>query len=196
MLLVTAVLGMCFAIAALQYRRATKRDFEVTAVRPITDNFVSSVGYSNGRILWLRVNAIDPHHPNGFDEWVVPISMDMYSNAGAFGPYKTFGDDELKKVVTAHPHLRALDLRSSAVTDAGLCHLSNLKQLEWLWLDDQQSSATGLALLHNIPSLRKIWLPLDSVDNQLLDELRNALRDCIMENSSNLDEVMPIPEST
>ena len=196
MLVATAVLGMCFAIAALQYRRATIRAFQFSVVRPITDNFVSSVGYSNGHILWLRLNSIDPHHPNGYDEWIVPIEMDVSRNDGSFGPYKSLGDQQLKTMVTENPYIRALDLRGSSVSDAGLLHLSKLKQLEWLWLDAQQSTATGVSALHNLTSLRKIWLPIDNVDGQLIEGLRNARSDCRVENTADLQEGILEPEST
>lgn len=124
-LLAMTVTAVCLAIAVLQYRRLQTQSFVQASVRGITDKHVSSVGYANGRILWLRANGIDPHHPNGFDQWIVPIEMDMFSNDGAIGTYQDFDDHALRTFVNAHPHVRAIDIRNSAVTDDGVRHLAN-----------------------------------------------------------------------
>ena len=195
-LVTLAVFAGCLAIVSVQLRRAAKQRFVVGTVRPIVDDFVASVGYSNGRILWLRVNAISPHHPGYFTgytaeelrqefvEWAVPVSMDMYINDGSFGTYKTFGDNELKRFVAEHRHIRALDLRHSGVTDAGLGVLSKLKQLEWLWIDGNQSTELGLSHLHDLHSLRTIRLDLQSIDGDLIVALEDALDNCEIENNS------------
>lgn len=146
-LLVMAGLAACLSVGLIQFRRVQKQSFVETSVWPIVDKHVSSVGYVSGRILWLRVNDINPHHPNRFDQWIVPITMDVFINYGDFGPYAAFDDHSLRKFATEHPHVRALDLRHSAVTDAGLRQLAKLKQLEWLWLDDNQSTDSGLSHL-------------------------------------------------
>ena len=115
---------------------------------------------ANDRIVWLRVNNFDAHHPNHNDEWIVPIRMDVARNHESIGHYKTFGDHELKIFVNSHPHLRALDVRNSGVTSAGLSHLRELKQLEWLWLDSNQATVAGLASLNELSSLRTVWLTI------------------------------------
>jgi hypothetical protein len=195
-LVALAVFAACLAIVTALFRRSARQSFVVETVLPIIDDYVASVGYSNGRILWLRVNDIDPHHPSyftgytteqiaeEFHQWAVPMYMEMYINDGSFGPYKTFGDYELRKFVAEHPHIRALDLRHSGVTDAGLIAVSKLKRLEWLWLDSNQSTELGLAHLHDVPSLRTIRLDLQSIDPELIGALRNALENCDIENNS------------
>ncbi len=187
-LLVMAGLAVCLSIALFQLRRVQKQSFVEMSVRPIIEKHVSSVGYASGRILWLRVNDIDPHHPNGFDQWAVPITMDMYINNGSFGPYGAFDNHALRMFVTDHPHVRALDLRHSAVTDAGLRHLTKLKQLEWLWLDDSQSTDSGLSYLHGLNSLQTIGLDPNSTDPELVRVLQETLVDCRIVNNSNVDE--------
>lgn len=114
--------------------------------------------------------------------------MDMGINDGSFGPYKKFGDHQLRRFVSEHPHLRALDVRDSGVTDAGLIAVSKLKRLQWLWLDSNQSTELGLSHLHNVPSLRTIRLDLHSIDTELIGELENALVSCEIENNSDSAE--------
>ena len=60
--------------------------------------------------------TLAPNHPNQFDEWIVPLAMDVASNDGSIGTYKDFGDRELKAFVAAHPYLRVVDVRNSQVT--------------------------------------------------------------------------------
>ena len=65
MLALVILLSIGFAVAGILHRRAALRRFQQTVVRPITSEFVSSVGYTNGRVLWLRLNSINPEHPKG-----------------------------------------------------------------------------------------------------------------------------------
>lgn len=186
--LVIALLAICMAIILVQFRRVQRQAFVANSVRPLIEKHVSSVGYANRQIVWLRVNDIDPHHANHFDQWAVPITMDMYINNGSFGPYSTFDDKALRKFVTDHPHVRALDLRDSGVTDDGLRNLTKLKQLEWLWLDGSQSTAIGLSHLHGLRSLRTAGLDLDSIDPALIRTLKRALASCTIESYTNASE--------
>ena len=188
-LLVIAVLSACFSVALIQFRRVRKQRFVETSVRPIIEKHVSSVGYVSGRILWLRANDIDPHHPNRFDQWIVPIKMNVYFNQGDFGPYAKFDDRALRKVVNEHPYIRALDLRHSAVTDAGLRHLAKLKQVEWLWLDVSQSTDSGLSYLNGLDSLRIVVLDLNATDIELVRLLREAVPDCRIVDHSCLEQI-------
>lgn len=114
------------AVIAILGRTVLERRFVNSKVVPITATYVSSVGYGNGQIVWLRANDVSPHHPNHFDEWIVPMEMDVASNDGTIGTYKKFGDRELKSFVAEHPYLRALDARDSLVTCDGLIHPSEL----------------------------------------------------------------------
>ena len=188
-LLVMAGLAACLSVALIQFRRVQKQSFVETSVRPIIDKHVSSVGYVSGRILWLRVNDIDPHHPNRFDQWIVPITMNVGTNYGDFGPYAAFNDHTLQMFANKHPHVRALDLRHSAVTDAGLRHLAKLKQLEWLWLDNSQSTDSGFSHLYGLDSLQTIVLDLNATDIELVRVLREALVDCRIVDNSNLADI-------
>lgn len=158
-------------------------------MRPILDRHVSSVGYVSGRIVWLRANDINPHHPNRFDQWIVPIKMNVGINYGDFGPYAAFDDYALRKFAIEHPHVRALDLRHSAVTDAGLRHLAKLKQLEWLWLDNSQSTDSGLSHLYGLDSLQTIVLDLNATDIELVRVLRETLVDCRIVDNSDLADI-------
>ncbi|MBB3210748.1 hypothetical protein FHS27_006596 [Rhodopirellula rubra] len=188
-LLVMAALGASFSVALIQFRRVQKQSFVKKSVRPIIDKHVSSVGYVNGRIVWLRANDIDPHHPNEFDQWIVPITMNVYINSGDFGPYAAFDNHALRKFATEHPHVRALDLRHSSVTDAGLRHLAKLKQLEWLWLDDSQSTDSGLSYLYGLDALQTIVLELNATDIELVRVLRETLVDCRIIDNSDLEHI-------
>jgi len=113
MLIGCTLVGICCAIAAFYGRQALNQRFILSNVLPITENYVSSVGYANNRIVWLRINNIDAHHPNHFDEWIVPIAMNVASNDGLIWKYKDFGYSELKAFVMEQPYLRALDVRRS-----------------------------------------------------------------------------------
>ena len=197
------LLAACLALVATRIRQVAKRDFVAETVRPIINEFVASVGYSNGRILWLRVNNIDPHHPGffrgyteaevqeGAHQWVVPIAMDMYSNDGSFGPYRTFGDFQLKEFVSDHPHLRALDLRHSGVTDAGLVAVSKLRELQWLWLDRAQSTELGLSQLHEMSSLRMIQFDVPTMDAPWVGALQGAIAHCEFKNNADSADSLP-----
>lgn len=176
------------AVVAMFGRSESEQRFVNSAVVPITETYVSSVGYTNGRIVWLRANNLSPHHPNHFDEWIVPIAMDVASNDGSIGGYKGFGDRELRAFVVEHPYLRALDVRDSEVTCDGLIHLAKLKQLEWLWLDASQATASGLVSIEGLSSLRTVWLPLAKLDTAIVDRLRQAMPNCTFEDSDLLAE--------
>ena len=191
MLIGCTLVGICCAIAAFYGRQALNQRFILSDVLPITENYVSSVGYANGRIVWLRVNNIDAHHPNHFDEWIVPIAMNVASNDGLIGKYKDFGDLELKAFVMEQPYLRALDVRRSQVTCEGMIHLEKLKQLEWLWLDKNQATEAGLASLNDLSSLRTVWLPLKEIESDFVERLRVALPAGKFEDSSLQKENLP-----
>ena len=178
MLVVFAAISICLAVFTPWYWQARQQTFAKSVVYPIGRTFVSSIGYANDRILWLRFNAIDPAHPNGYDEWIVPIPMDMYYNDGAIGNYSTFADGDLQDIVNKHHHLRAVDLRTTAVTDVGLRHLSELKRLEWLWLDDTKCTEEGRAALRHLSSLRSLVLEVGVEDAELIDELKDSLPLC------------------
>ena len=191
-LLAVAAVAVCLAIILFEYRRVQRRKFVEASVLPIVRNYVASVGYSNGRILWLRVNDIDPHHTNHVDQWTVPISMDMYINDGSFGPYRSFNNSALQIFVADHPHVRALDLRRSSVTDVGLRHLGKLKQLEWLWLDPNQATDSGLTHLHDMPALHTIGIDVNRIDPEGIRLRKHAIDDYRIVIKSNAD---PIPTS-
>ena len=159
-----------------------KRRFEENVIDPITRNFVSSVGTANGSVVWLRLNSLDPHHPNGYDQWVVPANIvEMYINDGQCGgPYRSFQDHDLERIVSEHPRLQALDLRSTAVTDEGLSHLARLSELKWLWLDPAQCSDQAPGRLHTNSSLQSLWLDPDSVSAEALTELEKSLPKCVI----------------
>lgn len=79
-------------------------------------------------------------------------------------------------------------------TAGGLRSLSDLKRLEWLWLDDSHCTETGLALLRGLRPLRAIWLNFDDVDTELLDDRRNAKPACKIVDLQGREEV-PLPSS-
>ncbi len=187
-LIAMTLLGILMAVTALFGRKALEQHFVNSTVVPITETYVSSVGYANGRIVWMRANRVSPHHPNHFDEWIVPMAMDVASNDGSIGTYKGFGDRELIAFVAEHPYLRALDVRDSQVTSGGLSQLAKLEQLEWLWLDVSQATESGLASIEGLSSLRTVWLPLAKIDTVVVDRLRLAMQNCKFEDSGLLVE--------
>lgn len=176
------------AVVSMFGHSALERRFVDSTVVPITETYVSSVGYANGKIVWLRANNVSPHHPNHFDEWIVPIAMDVASNDGSIGKYKNFGDPELNAFVVEHPYLRALDVRDSQVTSDGLIHLAKLQQLEWLWLDVSQGTESGLVSIEGLSSLRTVWLPLAKLDKAIVDRIRLSMPKCKFEDSDLLVE--------
>lgn len=187
-LIAMTLLGILMAVVAMFGRKVLEQRFVDSKVVPITATYVSSVGYANSRIIWLRANNISPHHPNHFEECRVPIAMDVASNDGELGKYKSFGDPELRDFVAEHPYLRALDVRDSQVTYDGLRHIAKLKQLEWLWLDASQATQSGLVRIDGLSSLRMVWLPLAKLDSAVVDRLRQAMPNCKFADSDLLVE--------
>ena len=182
-------LSVLLAIGSAVFHRSMKRKFIATTIDPITRTFVSSVGTCDGRVIWLRLNALDPHHLNGYDQWAVPAPISaMYINDGRSGfKYSSFHDDDLERVVKRHPYLQALDLRDTAVTEAGMRHVAKLRELKWLWLDDAQCSDDGLKPLSQITTLQSVCLNPDVPSLEAMSELTNALPDCEFTDSRHPD---------
>ena len=180
LLLTLVVLAVCFAVAGVRLRLRASRRFEAR-VSPITQKFVCSVGHTGGRIVWLRFNSIDPHHPEAKDspKYEVPVQMSMWINDGrGGGPYKALQDVDIARIVNEHPYLLACDLRGTHVTGDGLAHLRKLKRLQWLWLDDRQCTEAGIAELNGISSLRTVWIEKKKSDSAIITKLATENPDC------------------
>jgi len=190
MLLLFVALGIAFSAFASWYWHSRTEKYRRSVVYPLGSKYVSSIGYANEQILFLRLNAIDPLEPRGPLDlpWCVPINMDMYSNDGWTGKCRAFTDADLEKVVKRHRRIRALDLRSSSVSDAGLRHLDALKQLQWLWLDRRHCSEKGLMYVRELSALRSLFVELDNDDPSLLLDLRNQLPGVFWRNVSSCVE--------
>ena len=63
-------------------------------------------------------------------------------------------DEQLGELVDALPALKQLDLSRTQVTDAGLVHLSRLKNLEQLWLSGTSVTDAGLLHLSGLKNLK------------------------------------------
>jgi hypothetical protein len=63
-------------------------------------------------------------------------------------------DDRGSEVFGKLPHLRILQLSETSISDATLCHLSNLNKLEWLDLSGTKINGNGLAHLANLSRLK------------------------------------------
>ena len=77
------------------------------------------------------------------------------------------------------------------MTSEGLIHLEKLKQLKWLWLDRDQATEAGLAILKDLSALRTVWLPLEEMEGDSVERLRVALPACKFEDSSLQKEILP-----
>jgi hypothetical protein len=150
------------AVGAMFGRNVLEQRFVDSTVVPITETYVSSVGYASSRIVWLRANKVSSHHPNHFDAWIVPMAMDVASNDGSIGTYKGVDDRELKAFVVEHSYFRSMDVRDSQVTSGGLIQLAKLEQLEWLLRDVSQATESGLASIEGLSSFRTVWFRLQN----------------------------------
>ena len=97
--------------------------------------------------------------------------------------------------------LKNLDLEGTKITDAGLAHLSHLTALHWLSLKHTQVTGTGLSHLKDLPlpnllldhcpvenaavpdliampSLQRLGIQRTYIDEQHVEELKEALPDC------------------
>ncbi len=74
--------------------------------------------------------------------------------------------------------LRHLDLCSTKLSDAGLEHLSGLASLEEFDIGSTHVTASGLRHLKHLASLKKLSLPSELAGSEALKELQTALPKC------------------
>ena len=178
-LLTVAGLAACFSVALIQLRRVQKENFVETSVRPITDKHVSSVGYLDGRILWLRVNDISPHHP----QQIRPVDC--------ANPYGRPNQWRVIWAMYCVQRSRTEDVREQTFKRSRFGLATFGRHRRWIASSEQTQAARmacgsmtasrqnlGLSHLHRLDSLQTIVLELNATDVELVRELQEALGDC------------------
>ena len=175
LLIATAVFGVCLAFNLWVLQHMSEQLSLARSVRPILQNYKSTIGTRSGQVVWLSVNAIPPHETLGGIGESDRIGCSRWFEGS--GAQKPFGDPDLAGISHQHQELRYLDLRQSSVTENGLRHLQNLNALERLWLDPSQCTTAGLAHLQDLASLKELSIDSRNIDGDL-GSLREALPDC------------------
>ena len=91
--------------------------------------------------------------------------------------YYDLNDQELASftdVLQAFPELRALQLKSRKITDAGVAHLRSLPRLQVMALEDVAITDTGLAHLKALTQLQELSLKGTKVTETGIRELQTA----------------------
>jgi hypothetical protein len=94
---------------------------------------------------------------------------------------RPFDDAALKQLIprlNTFSVFNTLDLRGTAVTDQGLTHLTDLNNIEELYLDDAEISDAGLKILARFKSLKRIMLNNTAVTKRGVDGLQAAFSNC------------------
>ena len=92
------------------------------------------------------------------------------------GPDRTDVSDQEMRLVSAFTGLQRLDLQMSAITDAGLAHLAELRLLQSLDLTDCRVTSAGLKHLSGMPHLADLKLVRTNVTSDGLKHLTGCPR--------------------
>ncbi|OAI48939.1 hypothetical protein AYO44_06530 [Planctomycetaceae bacterium SCGC AG-212-F19] len=93
------------------------------------------------------------------------------------GCHTNTSDAELAKLQPQLRHLFILDC--TKITDAGLAHLKDKTNLEFLFINRSPITDKGLAELHSLPKLRKLYLRYcNGVTEEGIEALQVKLPDC------------------
>jgi hypothetical protein len=108
----------------------------------------------------------------GFGLFRHVLGPSIYRRADRVGiDGRAFGNDDLRHLEDLR-HVQVLDLRMTAVTDAGLVHLKGLAKLDRLNLSGTQITDAGLAHLRNLPEITVLDLHRTQVTDAGLEHLR------------------------
>ncbi len=179
LLIAMIVFNLCVCFLNIVYQHLKERSEIVRLVHPILQNYVSTVGFENGDIVWLSMNDSEPADDDVFQARLQFGNAHFYAGTkNARQGTKSFGDVDLAEIISKHRTLRALDLRQTGVTDQGLVHLSELAELKWLWLDPSQCTEVGLAHLEGLSNLRELMVDNETASPESLTKLHDALPKC------------------
>ncbi len=179
LLIAMVVFNVCTCFLNLVFRHLWEQ-YEISRlVHPILQNYVSTVGFENGDVVWLSMNDSGPLADDVFQARLqFGDAHFCAATKNARQGAKSFGDVDLVEIVSEHGALRVLDLRQTEVTDRGLVHLSELAELEWLWLDPSQCTEIGLAHLEGLTNLRELIIDDEAASPESLTRLHDALPKC------------------
>lgn len=178
LLIATAVLGVCLAFNLWVIQRASEQLSIARSADPILQEYESTIGILEGKVVWLSLNSIPPYDTLGGIEESNRIGVGRWFSGVPDEMYKPFGDSDLANISSDLQQLRYLDLRESIVTEKGLRHLKELNALEQLWLDPSQCTPVGLAHLHDLANLKKISIEPGTMTEDDLAKLRQLLSGC------------------
>ena len=105
---------------------------------------------------------------------IVPLSDTdpwLQANASVAGP--DFGDAELAKMAPLGANLRWLDLSGTKITDAGLCQVATMGNLERLYLQRTAVTDSGLKVIQPLANLHYLNLYSTAVTDEGLTTLRS-----------------------
>jgi uncharacterized membrane protein/mono/diheme cytochrome c family protein len=128
------------------------------APRDLNDALAKAAGLSAQQS--IAITALSPKEP-----W-------LQCNASIAGT--NFGDQDLAKLAALGPNLRWLDLGGTAVTDAGLAHLSTMPNLTRLHLERTRVTDVGLArigALHDLEYLNLYGTEITDAGLEQLEQL-------------------------
>ena len=95
----------------------------------------------------------------------------LQANASVAGP--DFGDPELAKLAPLTANLRWLDLSGTKISDAGLCQVATMQNLERLYLQKTAVTDLGLKSLQPLVNLNYLNLYSTAITDNSLDTLRS-----------------------
>ena len=119
--------------------------------------------------------------PAGLREW---LGRDYFQPVETVDLYGTQVSDAGLGHLEGLTALEGLDLRGTQVSDAGLVHLESLTALEVLYLGGTQVGDAGMAHLEGLTALKWLDLTVTQVSDAGFEELRAALPNCMIFDSS------------
>ncbi|MDO4583146.1 MAG: hypothetical protein Q4D62_03480 [Planctomycetia bacterium] len=118
----------------------------------------------------------------------VPIKLSLNLNGSI--------DDASLKVLGNVPHLREINLTSTAISDDGLRHLAPLSELESLILISTRVRGTSFQYLENLRSLRELTLTSSEFGDEGMERIgtMTSLEELRLDDTAITDQGMPYLE--
>lgn len=118
----------------------------------------------------------------------VPIKLSLNLNGSI--------DDASLKVLGNIPHLREINLTSTAISDDGLRHLAPLTELESLILISTRVRGTSFQYLENLKSLRELTLTSSEFSDEGMERIgtMTSLEELRLDDTAVTDQGMPYLE--
>jgi hypothetical protein len=120
-------------------------------------------------------------NPPPYLEWLIPIFGEhCFTRITDIRVYSEQFLDQDVDLLLAFPDLRAVDLSNTAITDAGFLRLISRLKLVELDVSGTKVSADAMRRLADCKELKEIGLSDPADEEDVGDELRRALPDCLI----------------